>query len=92
MCYTIELIILVNLPNQDAPKQYTIADMRASIENTVLFLHHEDLPKFKKGGSVVRNSYFWALRSIAGRTSRYRDAEIEKCLASFEPQILDEPQ
>jgi hypothetical protein len=52
-------------------------DMRAKIENQVLFLHHEDLPEFKKGGSVVRNSYFWALRSIAGRASRYRDWEYE---------------
>ncbi|WP_193199251.1 hypothetical protein [Nostoc sp. MG11] len=51
--------------------------MRARIENQVLFLHHEDLPEFKKGGSVVRNSYFWALRSIAGRASRYRDWEYE---------------
>lgn len=51
--------------------------MRAKIENQVLFLHHEDLPEFKKGGSVVRNSYFWALRSIAGRASRYRDWEYE---------------
>ncbi|MBD0301349.1 MAG: hypothetical protein ICV85_03960 [Tolypothrix sp. T3-bin4] len=51
--------------------------MRARIENSVLFLHHEDLPEFKKGGSVVRNSYFWALRSIADRARRYRDWEYE---------------
>lgn len=51
--------------------------MRAKIENSVLFLHHEDVPEFKKGGSVVRNSYFWALRSIAGRASRYGDWEYE---------------
>lgn len=51
--------------------------MRARIENTVLFLNHEDVPSFKKGGSVVRNSYFWALRSIAGRTKRGRDWEYE---------------
>ena len=51
--------------------------MKARIENQVLFLHHQDLPEFKKGGSVVRNSYFWALRSIAGRSSRYRDWEYE---------------
>lgn len=57
--------------------RFKMADMRAKIENQVLFLHHEDLPEFKKGGSVVRNSYFWALRSIAGRASRYRDWEYE---------------
>ncbi len=54
-----------------------MADMRARIENQVLLLHREDLPEFKKGGSVVRNSYFWALRSIAGKASRYRDWEYE---------------
>ncbi|WP_044500999.1 hypothetical protein [Nostoc sp. PCC 7107] len=51
--------------------------MKARIDNQVLFLHHKDLPEFKKGGSVVRNSYFWALRSIAGRASRYGDWEYE---------------
>lgn len=51
--------------------------MRAKIEDMVLYLHKEDVPEFKKGGSVVRNSYFWALRSIAGQASRYRDWEYE---------------
>jgi hypothetical protein len=43
----------------------------------VVFLNHEDVPEFKKSGSMVRNSYFWALRSIAGQASRYRDWEYE---------------
>jgi hypothetical protein len=51
--------------------------MRARIENMVVFLNHEDVPSFKKGGSMVRNSYFWALRSIAGQASRDRDWEYE---------------
>ncbi|NET00612.1 MAG: hypothetical protein F6K62_02005 [Sphaerospermopsis sp. SIO1G2] len=51
--------------------------MRARIENQVLFIHKEDIPEFKKGGSVVRNSYFWALRSIAGRAKRGSDWEYE---------------
>lgn len=51
--------------------------MRARIENKLLFLHHEDVPEFKKGSSVVRNSYFWALRSIAGHAGRNRDWEYE---------------
>lgn len=51
--------------------------MRAKIENTIIFLHKEDVPSFKKNGSVVRNSYFWALRSIAGRATRDRDWEYE---------------
>jgi hypothetical protein len=52
-------------------------DMRARIENNVLFIQYEDLPEFKKGGSVVRNSFFWALRSIAGYSGRNRDWEYE---------------
>lgn len=51
--------------------------MRCRIENNILFIDYEDLPEFKKGGSVVRNSYFWALRSIAGRAKRYSDWEYE---------------
>lgn len=51
--------------------------MRAKIENQVVFLNHEDVPVFKKGGSVVRNTYFWALRSIAGQAHRSRDWEYE---------------
>ncbi|MBF2064454.1 MAG: hypothetical protein IGS39_08535 [Calothrix sp. C42_A2020_038] len=52
--------------------------MRARIEDDLLFLHQEDLPEYKKGGSVVRNSYFWALKSIAGKASRYGDWEYEQ--------------
>lgn len=51
--------------------------MRARIENSVLFLHHEDVPPYKKGGSIVRNSYFWALRSIAVYSGRSRDWEYD---------------
>lgn len=51
--------------------------MRAKIEAGIIFLHKEDVPSFKKGGSSVRNSYFWALRSIAGRAARDRDWEYE---------------
>lgn len=51
--------------------------MRARIEDQIIFLHHEDVPPFKKGGSVVRNSYFWALKSIAAQASRYKDWEYE---------------
>jgi hypothetical protein len=51
--------------------------MRARLEDDVVYLHHEDVPPFKKGGSVVRNSYFWALKSIAGRANRGKDWEYE---------------
>lgn len=51
--------------------------MRARIENEVLFLHQEDVPQYKKKGSVVRNTYFWALRAIAGRAYLGQDWEYE---------------
>ena len=43
--------------------------MRARIDNEVLFIYRDDVPKYNKQGSIVRNSYFWALRSIAGRSN-----------------------
>jgi hypothetical protein len=51
--------------------------MRARIEDQIIFLHSEDVPAFKKGGSVVRNSYFWALKSIAAHAARSRDWEYD---------------
>lgn len=39
--------------------------MRCRIDFPILLMHREDVPPYKKQGSVVRNSYFWALRSIA---------------------------
>ncbi|UBF26977.1 hypothetical protein K9N68_03070 [Kovacikia minuta CCNUW1] len=51
--------------------------MRAKIENQIVFIHHEDVPEYKKSGSVVRNSFFWALRSIAAQSYRQRDWEYE---------------
>ena len=43
--------------------------MRAKTDNQVLYIHSEDVPTYKKKGSVVRNNYFWALRSIADRAN-----------------------
>ena len=51
--------------------------MRASIANHVILIHKEDIPSYKKSGSVVRNTYFWALRAIAGRAPRDGDWEYE---------------
>ena len=51
--------------------------MRGRIEDQVLFLHQDDVPQYKKKGSVVRNSYFWAMRSIAGRSRLGSDWEYE---------------
>jgi hypothetical protein len=51
--------------------------VRAKIVNRVICINKDDVPKYKKGGSVVRNSFFWALRSIAGQARRDRDWEFE---------------
>ncbi|GAB4378112.1 MAG: hypothetical protein Kow00121_29290 [Elainellaceae cyanobacterium] len=51
--------------------------MRAWIDNDVLFLHRDDVPQYKKKGSVVRNTYFWALRAIAGRANFGQEWEYE---------------
>lgn len=51
--------------------------MRARIENQVVLIHADDVPVYKKQGSVVRNTYFWAMRSIAGRSPREGDWEYE---------------
>ena len=51
--------------------------MRASIENHVILICKEDIPLYKKSGSVVRNTYFWSLRAIAGRAPRDGDWEYE---------------
>ncbi len=52
--------------------------MRVRIEDNILFITYDDLPPYKKGGSVVRNSYFWALKSIACFTSRNKDWEYDR--------------
>lgn len=51
--------------------------MRARLENEIVYIHYEDLPNYKKGGSIVRNSYFWALKSIAAYANRDRDWEFD---------------
>lgn len=52
--------------------------MKVKLEDNILSIHYEDLPAYKKGGSIVRNSYFWALKSIACYTSRNKDWEYDK--------------
>ncbi|MGP1385500.1 MAG: hypothetical protein ACTS2F_18195 [Thainema sp.] len=51
--------------------------MRARLENEVIYLHQDDVPQYKKKGSVVRNTFFWALQSIAGRARFDEDWEFE---------------
>lgn len=52
--------------------------MRVRIEDEILFIARDDLPEYKKGGSVVRNSYFWALKSIACFASRQGEWEYDR--------------
>lgn len=52
--------------------------MRATISHQVLFIHQDDVPPYKKQGSVVRNSYFWALKSIADRAGFNQDWEFDE--------------
>jgi hypothetical protein len=51
--------------------------MRARLDDDIIFLHQDDVPPFKKGGSIVRNNYFWALRAIAAYTPRQGEWEYE---------------
>lgn len=52
--------------------------MRVRIDNDVLFIRNEDVPPFKKKGPIVRNSYFWALKSIADRAPFSKEWEFEQ--------------
>jgi hypothetical protein len=49
--------------------------MRSRIYQDILYLHQDDVPHYKKKGSVVRNSYFWALRSISDQSGFGKDWE-----------------
>ncbi|HEY9908291.1 MAG TPA: hypothetical protein V6D18_11890 [Thermosynechococcaceae cyanobacterium] len=51
--------------------------MKARITDEILYIYPEGLPEYKKGGSVVRNSFFWALKSIAAYAPRDRDWEFD---------------
>lgn len=52
--------------------------MRATVKDEILCLNSEDLPNYKKGGSIVRNSYFWALKSISCYAVRGCDWEYDR--------------
>lgn len=54
--------------------------MRARLENDLLLLHCDDVPPYKKTGSQVRNTYFWALKAIAAHAPYARDWE-------FDPEV-----
>jgi hypothetical protein len=52
--------------------------MKVTIKDNILYINQEDIPLYKKGGSVVRNSYFWALKSISGYSPKGGDWEFEE--------------
>jgi hypothetical protein len=54
--------------------------MKSYLKEEILIISLEDLPSYKKGGSIVRNTYFWALKSIACYTKSGRDWE-------FDPEV-----
>lgn len=51
--------------------------MKAELSEDLVIIDGNDVPAFKKGGSVVRNSYFWALKAIAGYAPRSGNWEFE---------------
>lgn len=51
--------------------------MRARIDDDILFLHKDDVPPYKKTGSMVRNTYFWTMKAIAGHAPFSSDWEYE---------------
>lgn len=57
---------------------HSVLPMRVRIDNQVLFIRNEDVPPYKKKGSMVRNSYFWALKSIADRAPFEKEWEFEE--------------
>jgi hypothetical protein len=52
--------------------------MKVTIRDRILIINYEGLPTFKKGGAVVRNSYFWALKSISCYAPRNGDWEYDE--------------
>ena len=51
--------------------------MKAELTEELVIIDQQDVPRYKKGGSVVRNSYFWALKAIAGYAPRAGNWEFE---------------
>ena len=51
--------------------------MKADLKEDIISIVAEDLPVYKKTGSIVRNSYFWALKSISCHAPREQDWEFD---------------
>jgi hypothetical protein len=52
--------------------------MKVDLKDDIIVINNEDLPIYKKGGSIVRNSYFWALKSIACYAGKGVDWEFDR--------------
>ncbi|MEL4895189.1 hypothetical protein [Crocosphaera sp. Alani8] len=52
--------------------------MKVYLKDEILYISQEDLPSYKKGGSIVRNSYFWALKSISCYSRKGKDWEFDE--------------
>lgn len=51
--------------------------MKSYLKENIIYIAAESLPTYKKTGSIVRNSYFWALKSIACHAPREKDWEFD---------------
>lgn len=51
--------------------------MKAQIRDQILYINYQDIPNYQKGGSIVRNNYFWALKSISCHSPRGSDWEFD---------------
>jgi hypothetical protein len=52
--------------------------MKVTLQDDILLICYDDLPQYKKGGSIVRNSYFWALKAISCYTPWEKDWEYDR--------------
>lgn len=52
--------------------------MKVYFKDQILSIQAEDLPIYQKQGSIVRNSYFWALKSISCHAKKGCDWEFDE--------------
>ncbi len=54
--------------------------MQAWRQDDIVGIITEDVPPYKKGGSLVRNNYHWALKAIACHARRDQDWEYDEAV------------
>ncbi len=52
--------------------------MQTTLKDQIICIDKQDLPEFKKQGSIVRNNYYWALKSISCYTPNSGDWEYDE--------------